>query len=200
MKHKTLLLISLTILVLFIPRLTHAQRYRYADYLYDDLYDSGYHYYEHQRPYSYPYYQRPSYRSPYASYGFEMMRYRTILAAQQIKIKEERRKRKQQIRGVRAQKDAVKNQAKIERRRERRLSKPKLVHPVRTWTDDTGFHTADAQFLSYGMGVVSLLKADGMVEVPLDRLSFSDKAWIELLRKHGLEKAQRLEQGGFLGG
>ncbi|MFH1918631.1 MAG: SHD1 domain-containing protein [Planctomycetota bacterium] len=57
---------------------------------------------------------------------------------------------------------------------------PTLVSgQVRTWTDDTGKHKTEAEFISHEDGVVKLKKADGqVVELPLERLSGADREWV----------------------
>jgi hypothetical protein len=54
------------------------------------------------------------------------------------------------------------------------------VEVTRIWTDATGSHTVEAEFVSYGAGKVKLRKADGSeVILPLDKLSEEDQQWIK---------------------
>lgn len=48
-----------------------------------------------------------------------------------------------------------------------------------TWTDKTGGFTVEARFSGYAAGTVKLEKRDGStLEIPMDRLSEDDQAWI----------------------
>ena len=52
------------------------------------------------------------------------------------------------------------------------------AEPCRTWTDSTGNHTIEAEFLRIDDGVVWLKKADGLTKgVPLEKLSEEDQAF-----------------------
>jgi hypothetical protein len=59
-------------------------------------------------------------------------------------------------------------------------TEPEKPSPIlRTWHDNTGGFTVEAQFGGYGAGRVTLRKPNGEVlEVPLDRLSDEDQKWI----------------------
>ena len=51
--------------------------------------------------------------------------------------------------------------------------------PCRTWTDSTGKYRIVAEFVSYGVGTVTLKKLDGtVVKLPMDRLADADQKWI----------------------
>lgn len=55
---------------------------------------------------------------------------------------------------------------------------------MRTWTDDTGKHTIEAEFVEIKQGRVSLKKPDGLVvSLPLSRLSKEDQAYLRELMK-----------------
>lgn len=61
---------------------------------------------------------------------------------------------------------------------------PKLVSPYRVWTDDTGKYRQEAKYVSNDRRAVKLRHRDGReVEVPLERLSESDRKWIEAQAK-----------------
>ena len=50
---------------------------------------------------------------------------------------------------------------------------------IRTWTDDTGQYTVEAELVEVRDGIVFLRKTDGSVSpVPLDRLSEADRQYI----------------------
>lgn len=58
--------------------------------------------------------------------------------------------------------------------------KEKPIPEMRIWTDATGEHTIDAEFVSLTAGKVKLRKADGTITtLPLDKLSGDDQAWIK---------------------
>jgi hypothetical protein len=64
-----------------------------------------------------------------------------------------------------------------------KISEPKDVdQPVpelRMWTDNTGNHTVEAEFIDVTAGVVKLRKANGKITtLPLERLSKADRKWI----------------------
>jgi hypothetical protein len=51
--------------------------------------------------------------------------------------------------------------------------------PARTWTDSTGEYTVEADFVELKGEVVRLEKKDGrLIDVPLQKLSDADKAWV----------------------
>ncbi len=57
---------------------------------------------------------------------------------------------------------------------------PQPADSRRTWTDATGKHRIEAEFLGLADGVVRLKKSDGaVVDVPLEKLSEADRAIIE---------------------
>jgi hypothetical protein len=50
---------------------------------------------------------------------------------------------------------------------------------MRTWTDASGKHKTEAEFVSMTAGKVKLRKADGsIVTLPMDKLSKADQKWI----------------------
>jgi len=73
---------------------------------------------------------------------------------------------------------------------------------VRTWTDSTGKHKVEAEFVELKDGKVQLRKADGaMVRVPVERLSEADRAYIGTVQKgqggpRGLRAKAPLTQPG----
>jgi hypothetical protein len=61
---------------------------------------------------------------------------------------------------------------------------PKLISPYRIWTDNKGKHRQEAKYVSNERDSVKLRHRDGrVVEVPLERLSESDRRWIEAQAK-----------------
>ena len=58
----------------------------------------------------------------------------------------------------------------------------KKKHEFRTWSDDSGQHTVEARFSSYGNGKVTLEKEDGSKVILLvERLSEKDQEWLKEL-------------------
>jgi hypothetical protein len=56
---------------------------------------------------------------------------------------------------------------------------PEPETTFRTWTDSTGEHKVEAEFVSATMGQVKLRKADGSeVVLPMERLSEADQEWL----------------------
>ena len=55
---------------------------------------------------------------------------------------------------------------------------------LREWSDSTGTYKVKAYFKSFANGLVKLRRDDDgrLVDVPLDRLSDNDKAWIQSRR------------------
>jgi hypothetical protein len=65
---------------------------------------------------------------------------------------------------------------------------------VRIWTDSTGKHKTEAEFVSYDDGVVTLRKpgTDKTVKLPLERLSDADQEYVDdLLRKQEQEEKKK---------
>jgi hypothetical protein len=61
---------------------------------------------------------------------------------------------------------------------------PKLISPYRVWTDNAGKHRQEAKYVSNDHEAVTLRDRDGRkVEVPLERLSESDRRWVEAQAK-----------------
>ncbi len=55
--------------------------------------------------------------------------------------------------------------------------------PFRTWTDNSGRYTVEAQFMGAAFGKVKLRKRDGqVVTVPIENLSEADQLWIKRRR------------------
>ena len=52
---------------------------------------------------------------------------------------------------------------------------------LREWSDSTGTYKVEAYFISFANGLVKLRRGDDgrLVDVPLDRLSDTDKAWVQ---------------------
>ena len=72
------------------------------------------------------------------------------------------------------------------------LSVAALKAEIRTWTDDTGKHKTQAEYVSYAKGQVTLRRSDGReVTLPLTRLSKEDKVYVrERVRQELDEKAK----------
>ena len=92
--------------------------------------------------------------------------------------------------------DNVEEKARQEQeraRQERRIAEEKATQEWeaaaekakwRNWTDSTGQHTIEAKFSGLAMGKVKLTKQDGTtIQVPVDKLSEEDQAWIEKRKK-----------------
>ena len=61
-------------------------------------------------------------------------------------------------------------------------SKKAKTNEFRTWSDDSGQHTVEARFSSYGNGKVTLEKEDGSKVILLvERLSEKDQEWLKEL-------------------
>jgi len=61
---------------------------------------------------------------------------------------------------------------------------PKLISPNRMWTDNAGKHRQEAKYVSNDHEAVTLRHRDGRkVKVPLERLSESDRRWVEAQAK-----------------
>ena len=66
------------------------------------------------------------------------------------------------------------------------------VAEVRTWTDSTGEHQVEAEFLSYNDGKARLRRTDGKeISIAIDRLSSADRAY---LRKLIVKKPARVDR------
>jgi hypothetical protein len=60
----------------------------------------------------------------------------------------------------------------------------------RTWTDSTGKHTTEAEFVKYTDGKVQLKKDDGsVVSIPIQELSEADQEYVRLRKKASEESA-----------
>ncbi len=57
---------------------------------------------------------------------------------------------------------------------------------MRTWTDSTGKHQTEAEFVSMSMGKVKLKKVDGtIIQLDMEKLSEDDRGWIHNRGKAG---------------
>ena len=71
---------------------------------------------------------------------------------------------------------------------------------LRTWTDATGRYKAEARFGGEALGKVTLLKEDGTkAELPLEKLSDSDREWIGGKGEPRPPDKLELRSGGSLG-
>ena len=77
----------------------------------------------------------------------------------------------------------IKEENKVQRREiQKQENEEKRAHTyiVRTWTDNTGKFSVDAEFNGMSFGKVQLKKNDGkIIKIDLEKLSDEDREWIK---------------------